>query len=211
MSDKKLTLGKTMNLLNWAYNQALSPSIPGFDSAFDLANYYSSDSQELAVQVNRLINWQTAKNSATGFVTGLGGLATMPITVPADITAVLFVQIRMVAAIAIMAGLDPHCDQVKTFCYVCLLGNSGKEGLKQFGIVFGKKMATNAIRKIPGKTLVKINQMVGMRLLTKFGEKGLINLGKAVPLVGGVIGGTADGIWTKKVGKVACRVFVENL
>ena len=53
-------------------------------------------------------------------------------------------------------------------------------------------MATSAIKKIPGKTLTKINQKVGFRFITKFGEKGIINLGKLVPGVGALIGGSMD-------------------
>ena len=49
---------------------------------------------------------------------------------------------------------------------------------------------------------------MGFRLVTKFGEKGIVNLGKAVPLVGGVIGGTVDTIGTTVIGKTAKYVFV---
>lgn len=49
-------------------------------------------------------------------------------------------------------------------------------------------MTVNMIKKIPGSTITKINQKVGFRLLTKFGNTDVVNLGKMVPLVGGVIG-----------------------
>ena len=52
-----------------------------------------------------------------------------------------------------------------------------------------RKTLQAAIKKIPGKALVAINQRIGYRLITKFGEKGIINLGKAIPLIGGVVGG----------------------
>jgi uncharacterized protein (DUF697 family) len=47
----------------------------------------------------------------------------------------------------------------------------------------------------------------GFRLLTKSGEKGLINLGKMVPLVGGIIGGTVDAVSTNIIGNVALKLF----
>jgi hypothetical protein len=43
--------------------------------------------------------------------------------------------------------------------------------------------------------ITKINQKVGFRLLTKFGSKGVINLGKMVPLTGGIIGGTESVVY----------------
>ena len=51
---------------------------------------------------------------------------------------------------------------------------------------------------------------VGMKLVTKFGEKGVINLGKAVPLLGGVISGTMDGVTTNVIGDKAKEIFLTN-
>ncbi len=45
-------------------------------------------------------------------------------------------------------------------------------------------------------------------MVTKFGQTGVINLGKTVPLVGGVISGTFDGTTTYTIGRVAKNVFV---
>ena len=59
-----------------------------------------------------------------------------------------------------------------------------------------------------GKTIVAINQKVGFRLITKFGEKGAVNLGKAVPLVGGIIGATFDSVTTNTVGNIARNTFI---
>ena len=55
-----------------------------------------------------------------------------------------------------------------------------------------------------------INQKVGFRLLTKFGETGAINLGKAVPVVGGVIGGSFDFATTKIIANNAYKMFIDN-
>ena len=63
------------------------------------------------------------------------------------------------------------------------------------------------IEQLPRSLLVKINEMVGFRLLTKAGEKGIINLTKIVPVVGGVIGGGVDAITCRIVGKAAKRAF----
>jgi hypothetical protein len=54
----------------------------------------------------------------------------------------------------------------------------------------------------------KINQTVGFRLVTKFGEKGLLNLGKMIPFVGGIVGGGLDASSTLVIGTVARRMFI---
>ena len=71
-------------------------------------------------------------------------------------------------------------------------------------------MAVAAIKRIPGKVFVKINQKVGFRFLTKFGEKGLINMGKLVPGVGAAINGGLDFVESKVIAKRAYKMFIEG-
>lgn len=94
--------------------------------------------------------------------------------------------------------------------YVCLTGSAAADIVKKAGINIGEKITIAAIKKIPGAVLTKINQKVGFRLVTKFGEKGVVNLAKMVPLVGGVIGGGIDIAGTKTIAKVAYDMFIEG-
>lgn len=79
--------------------------------------------------------------------------------------------------------------------------------MKQAGIKFGTKMSTVLIKRIPFEVIKQINKVVGFRLVTKFGQTGVINLGKGIPLVGGIIGGTVDVVGTSTIGKTAKRIF----
>ena len=207
--SKEITENKMSQALNFSYDKAVN-GIPGLDSAIELAESYRNNDC-LLDQCNTLIRWQNTKAGTSGFLTGLGGLLLMPVTLPANITSVLFVQIRMIAAIAHLAGHDLKDDKVKTMVYVCLVGNGAAELLKNLGIEVGKKVAINAIKNISGKVIVQINQKVGFRLVTKFGEKGIINLGKAVPILGGLIGGTVDTISTNIVGNTARDLFAGTI
>ena len=117
---------------------------------------------------------------------------------------------RMVAAIAKIGGYDVRSDQVQTLVYMCLTGTAISDVVKQAGIKIGEKTLAAALKKLPGNTLVKINQRVGFRLLTKFGEKGVINLGKLVPVAGGVIGGAMDATSTAIIAKNAINLFIED-
>lgn len=207
---EKLSEGKIMQALNWAYDKALDGSIPGTDSAYEMAENYLKGEGDLTEKVNSLIRWQNTKSVTTGFVSGLGGIITMPVAIPASIATVIYVQIRMITAIAIMGGYDVKDDRVKALVYTCIAGNAAKDILKGTGIVIGSKMSTQLIKSISKETIFAINKLVGFRLLTKFGEKGAINLGKMIPLVGGVIGGAFDGISTNVVGNVARKTFVEG-
>lgn len=182
----------------------ISPSIDR------LAGDYLSKHASKEEAIKDMLKKQVLKCTTSGFITGFGGAITLPVTIPANIGSVLYVQMRMIACTAYMAGYDISSDQVQTLVYACLAGLSVGEIAKQFGIKFGQKVAVGMIEKIPGKVLTKINQKVGFRLLTKFGEKGLINLGKLVPGVGAVINGGVDFAETKAIAKRAYQMFVEN-
>ena len=88
-----------------------------------------------------------------------------------------------------------------------IIGQDIKEVCKQAGIKIGTKLTYVAIRKLPGEVLKRINQAVGFRLLTKAGEKGIINLTKLVPVVGGVVGGTFDAVTCRITAKAAREAF----
>lgn len=68
-------------------------------------------------------------------------------------------------------------------------------------------MTYAAIRKLPGEALKRINQAVGFRLITKAGEKGIVNLTKFIPVVGGVVGGTFDAVTCRITAKAAQAAF----
>lgn len=101
-------------------------------------------------------------------------------------------------------------DQVQTFVYACLAGVLVNGVVKPAGIKVGVKIAENAIKRIPGKVLTKINQKVGFRFITKFGQKGIINLGKMLPGVGAVINGGFDLVETKIIANSAYKMFFEG-
>lgn len=206
-----ITQEQISNALDWAYEKSVN-GVAGLDSAVELADSYRTNSNESPYeQANSLIRWQNTKAATSGFVTGLGGLIVLPVTIPANIASVLYVQVRMIAAIAHLGGYDLKDDRVKTLVYSCLVASSVKDVLKDVGIGVGNKLALNLVKSISGKTLQEINRRVGFKLFTKFGEKGVINLGKAVPILGGVIGGSFDGYTTNVIGNVARDTFTPKL
>ena len=202
-----ITQEQIASALDWAYEKSVN-GVAGLDSAEELADTYRKGNNDSVYdQANSLIRWQNTKAATSGFVTGLGGVITLPVAMPANIVSVLYLQIRMIAAIAHIGGYDLKDDRVKAMVYSCLVANSAKEVLKDMGVAVGNKVAMNAVKSISGKTLQEINKRVGFTLFTKFGEKGVINLSKAVPILGGLIGGSFDAFTTNVVGNVARDTF----
>lgn len=193
--------------LDWAYSKAIN-GVPGLDSAQDIANDVSQREGTLIDKVNSLIKWQNAKAGTSGFVTGLGGLLSLPITLPVNITSVMYVQIRMVTAIAIMGGYNVKDDRIRTLVYSCIAANTVAEVAKDFGLSLSNKLLIKAIEKIPTEVIKRINQAIGFKLLTKFGQKGVVNLGKTIPFIGGIINATLDVVATNTIGNIARDTFI---
>lgn len=196
-----------VGFLDKAYSLAIN-GIPKVDRPIKLvAEEYMSRYQDSEKAIAQFISMQKKKCATTGFVTGLGGLITLPVTLPVDLASSLYIEMRMIATIASMRGYDVTEDKVKTLVYMCLVGNAVGDVLKQTGIKLGNSLAAKKLLpKITGEMIKKINQAVGFRLITKGGTKGIINLGKAVPIFGGFVGGiynwTEVSIFAKKAKKI---------
>lgn len=205
---KSISQDDLIKTINTCYEKTMQ-GLPGVKSSYDLADEYLAKYHDPKIAAERLINAQVKKCTTSGFVTGLGGLLTMAVAIPADLTACIFVQLQMISAIAVLGGYDPKDDEVRTVAYICLTGESVSEALNKMGVKIGQKVGTKLIDKIPGKLLVAINRKLGGMIFTKFGTKGVINLCDLIPVVGGVIGGGFNYATTRKIGKIATKEFLK--
>ena len=210
MGNKEKDVNGILKFLDELYAKAIE-GIPKISKSIEeVAEDYLSKNNDIDTAIKKMHNNQVKKCTTSGVINGFGGLITLPVTIPANVGSVLYVQMRMIACTAYMKGYDLKCDQVQTLVYACLAGVSINEVVKKFGVNLGQKLSVSAIKKIPGEVLVKINQKVGFRFMTKFGEKGLINLGKMVPVVGAAINGGLDYAETKVIARRAYKLFVDG-
>jgi hypothetical protein len=192
--------------LEWVVDAGIN-GLGALPSAEKIAADHLSKAASVDDAINSIIAWRTTHAAGTGFITGLGGFALMPITIPTSLAASYALGANTAAAIAHLRGYNIHSDKVRTMILLCLLGEAGEEILRIAGITIGKKLFRNLINQIPGKVLIEINKKVGFRLVTKAGEKGVINLMKAVPLVGGFVGASFDSIFVNMCGRTARKIF----
>ena len=186
-------------------------SVAGFSfpSAESWANEYIAN-KRLKNDEKRIdeIIWHSSQFSFTaGFLTGLGGILTLPVTLPTSIVASWVIQARMAAAIAHVRGYDLKDDKVRMFILLALLADNAKDALKQVGVKIAEEMAWKAVKSIPNKLVKEINKQVGFRLLAKTGEKSIITLSKVVPFAGALAGGIFDGAACLTVGSSAKLIF----
>ena len=80
---------------------------------------------DVAVAIEAVIDQHIRLAGVQGFVTSIGGLVTLPVALPANLTGLAIVQARMVASIAHLRGYDLGDPRVRTAVITCLLGEDG--------------------------------------------------------------------------------------
>ena len=199
-----------LNTLDALYDKVLLGLPPKREGAVAMAERYLRKNDSVDDAALALINDQINKCGATGFVLGLGGLVTMPVTIPVNIAGVLYFQLRMIAGLAYMGGYDVYSHQVRTLTYVCLAGISIQSLLKNTGVKIGTRITKSIVAKLPGKITASINRRVGYRLFTKFGSRSAVSIGKAVPIVGGIVSGSLDFVETRLIAERAYNMFIRG-
>jgi hypothetical protein len=163
-----------------------------FKSAREAASDALVKKGDEADAIKHLIRTHVALAGAQGFITNLGGLITLPISLPSNVAAAYVIQTHLIASIASLRGHDVDSEEVQTAILLCLLGNAGTELFKKVGIKQFTKKAASA-------------------LITKYGTKKIGTLAaKGVPVLGGVIGGGVDAASTRAVGAFANRYFTRT-
>jgi hypothetical protein len=89
-----------------------------------------------------------------------------------------------------------------------LVGSDADEVLDRAGLTTGTgKVVSLASQGLPPAALLMVNKAIAFRLLRGVGEKAFARLGRAVPLVGGVVGGGIDGWMMKRIADHAMGEF----
>ncbi|GHE08369.1 EcsC family protein [Klenkia taihuensis] len=191
-------------------SNVLAVSIKGkgpFKSAQMIADEHLARHGDVEKAVQKVIATHTRLVGMSGFATGLGGLLTLPITVPTDVGVFYMQASRCAAAVAHLRGYDLDSDEVRSIVAMTTLGASGVAIAAEFGVDLGTRAAVAALKKVPGRVLIDINKKVGFRLVTKAGTTGVVNLTKLVPLVGGGVGSSVNVVGMRSIGRYATRNF----
>lgn len=198
-------------LLQKAYDFVLNGLPTVSEPLSELVAPYIGRYKSTETAIEQFILNQKLKCAGTGFMTGLGGIVTLPVMIPADLFSSLYMELRMIAGIAMIRGYDVHDDQVKTLIYMCLIFNTVGDIVKQVGIQAIEKIAVKKLLpKLTQEIIVKINKAVGFRLLAKGGTKSSIILLKTIPALGGIVGAAYNWGEVAVCARAAKKMFNEN-
>jgi hypothetical protein len=196
----------TAGLVRQALDRAIDGfgPLPGAAAAAD--KRVSEHGGNIDKAVRGLIDSHVRLAGLEGFVTNIGGLVTMALTLPVNISGLALLQCHLVAGIAHLRGYDLDDPRVRNAVLACMLGEDTVKSL-----VKKKKLPSSpmAIATAPARDPdldARLAAEVTTELLTRVaGKRTVAVVGRRTPIIGGGVGAVTDGYATFQVGRYAAR------
>ena len=178
--------------------------LPGAAAAAD--KYLEENGGDAEQAIHDVIESHVRYAGLQGFATNLGGLVTMAVTVPANISGLALIQCHLVAGIAHLRGYDLDDRRVRNGILVCLLGEETMLALIKQKKLPGTPMAIATAPVHDPHLDSVVSAEVASELLQKVAGKRLATMvGRRTPVVGGLVGAGTDGYATWKIGRYVDR------
>lgn len=156
--------------------------------------------------VKALLRLHVGLAGVQGFVTNLGGIASLVVAMPANVVGVTLVQCHLVAGIAHLRGYDLEDARVRNAILACMLGEDEVRDLVRTSSFPSSPMgiATSPVHDPVLDELVS-REVTTDLLARTAGRRAVTMVGRRVPLLGGVVGGGSDALMTWQIGQYAAR------
>ncbi len=144
-----------------------------------------------------------------GFVTSIGGVVTLAVTIPANVAGLAILQCHMVATIAHLRGYDLDDARVRNAVVACMLGDEGVRNLVRHKRLPSSPMGIATAPAYDPALDQRIAQEVTQELLAKVGGRRMaVAVTRKIPVVGGGVGALSDGYATWRVGRYAEKALL---
>lgn len=170
-------------LLRLAVDASINRAIGGvgpLKGAVAVADEHRRHAPDTEAAIARLVQTHLRLAAASGFITGLGGIAALPVTLPAGISGLYIIAARMVVGIAHLRGYDVESEEVRSAVVVVLAGSATAEAAKKLGAKAARRLVARALRR-----------------------RGL----RFIPGLGGPVGGAVDAAACATIARYAMKVF----
>ena len=196
----------TATLVHQALDRAIRGVGPLDGAALAAEKQLDEQKGDVDKGIREVIENNVRMSGVQGFLTNIGGLVTMAVMVPANVSGLALLQCRMIAGIAHLRGYDLDDKRTRNAILACMLGEE-----RILSLIRKKKLAGTpmALATAPGYDphldTVLANE-VASELITKVaGIRIAVTVGRRIPIVGGVVGGSADAYATWRVGRYVDR------
>lgn len=161
---------------------------------------------DVEAAITALVRMHTSLAGVQGFVTNLGGLAMVAVSVPANVAGVTIVQCHLVAGIAHLRGYDLEDPRVRNAILACMLGESEVASLIKSHRLPSSPMAL-ATSPVHDPVLdERLSREVTSELVGRTaGRRAVTLIARRIPLVGGAVGGSSDAYATWSIGQYTAK------
>jgi EcsC protein family len=150
-------------------------------------------------------------SGVSGGLTSLGGIITLPVSVPVGLLSSLAFQAEIMLTVAHIYGHDLHHDDRYLDLLLLFLGNSVHEVMKRLGIAAGQRLTRAVVDRVfTREVMYMIWRIVGKNVLTKAGAKSTFSLMRAVPFISAPIGFAFDYAAARALGKAAILFYAHE-
>jgi hypothetical protein len=203
---QELAPGLTSGFVREALNRAIDGIGPLPPAAVAADKQLREQRGNVERAIHEVIENNVRLAGAQGFATNVGGVVTMAVTIPANITGLAIIQCRMVAGIAHLRGHDLTDPRVRNAILALLLGEEQVADMVKKRKLPSTPMAL-ATAPVHDPTIDgTISAVVATDIITRVAGKRLATtVGRKVPVIGGVVGMGADGFATWRIGRYADR------
>jgi uncharacterized protein (DUF697 family) len=199
-----------------AGRQFLARSIDGFQGfpgAKETGTKQLVRTNDVDEAIKQVIEQHVRLAGLGGFVTQVGGVMAMVVTLPANVAGLAAIQLRMTATIAHLRGHDVDAPRVRIAALATLLGEEGVGEAILRGalptrpreLAFGPPITDPEVQS-------RLTTSVGQHLLTRVTAKhATLQVMRRVPLLGGGVGAGMDAVYTWRIGRYADQEFTPAL
>lgn len=200
----ELAPGLTSSFVREALHRAIhgaGPLAPARTAATKALKAHDGDVERA---VKDVVDQHIRYAGASGLATNLGGAVTLAVTMPANLTGIALIQCRMVAAVAHLRGYDLDDPRVHNAILVTVLGEETVDRLVRSKKLPAPPMALATAPVHDAAIDALVSAEVARDLIARVtGRRLATTVGRRVPGLGGVVGMTADGWATYRVGHYA--------
>jgi hypothetical protein len=199
----------TANFVHQALDRAIHGAGPLDGAAMVAEKHLEAQHGDVDKAIKDIIEIHVRLAGAQGFVTNIGGLVTMAVTVPTNIAGLALIQSRMVAAIAHLRGYDIEDKRVRNAILASMLGEERMYSMIKKKKLPGTPMAlATAPVYDPALDSLMANEVASEMITRIAGKRIASTVGRRVPLIGGLVGAGTDGYATWQIGRYVDREFL---
>lgn len=159
---------------------------------------------DVEAAIGDLIDSHVRMAGVQGFLTNVGGLVTLALSIPANVTGLTLLQCHLVAGVAHLRGYELADPRVRNAVLACLLGEDTVRELLQHKRLPSSPMALATSPMHDPELDQRIASEVTTEMVAKVGgRRAALVVGRRLPVLGGGVGAVTDGWSTWQIGRYA--------